>query len=144
MVNGDTSPRVQSPPRKSPLVSGDVEASAAHVFADRLRTLPESRLRRSVGPESLAGAGVALAQLLADLAAGVEARDGGAPLRRTVPDLGPFAVADQIAVTATDLAQALDGVESDAEVWAPDGERAVLARLLADLGERVRTLSRLA
>lgn len=119
-------------------------AAEAHVFADRLRTLPESRLRRSVGAESLAQAGVALAQLQADLAAGVEARDGAAPTRRTVPDLGPFTVADQIAVTATDLARALDGVDPDAVVWTPDGERDVLSRLLEHLDERVRTLIRLA
>lgn len=118
--------------------------SEARLFADRLRTLPESRLRRSTGAESLAQAGVALAQLLADLAAGVEARDGGAPPRRIVPDLGPFAVADQIAVTATDLAQALDGVDTAVQVWRPDGERDVLSRLLDDLDERVRTLIRLA
>lgn len=121
-----------------------MEPSEAHVFADRLRTLPESRLQRSVGPESLARAGVGLAQLLADLAAGVEARDGAAPLGRTVPDLGPFAVADQIAVTATDLALALDGVDPRAEVWAPGGERDVLSRLLEHLDQRVRALTRLA
>jgi hypothetical protein len=52
------------------------------------------------GGRTLAERGLALAQALADLAAG-----GTSP---TVPDLGPFAVPDQIVVTATDLCDAAD------------------------------------
>ncbi|MGQ0463742.1 MAG: hypothetical protein ACT4QG_00315 [Sporichthyaceae bacterium] len=120
-----------------------MSTNAARVFADRLRTLPESRLQRSDGTETLAAAGLRLAQLLADLAAGVTARDGSPPPPRRVPDVGPFAVADQIAVTAADLAQALDGVDPAVHVWAPDGSRAALCTLLDRLDDRLQTLARL-
>jgi hypothetical protein len=60
--------------------------------------------------------GLEIAQLLADLVA--------APASRRVPDLGPFAVPDQITVTATDLAQTAAGVD-------PAGLGVALDRIVA-------------
>ncbi|MGW0661219.1 hypothetical protein [Streptodolium elevatio] len=72
-------------------------------LAERFRHLSESRLRARVSPDdpsdsgrSRAQAGLALARRLAAL--------GDAPDGREVPDLGVFAVGDQIAVTGLDLA----------------------------------------
>lgn len=106
---------------------------AAYALADRMRTLPESRLRRPVGTdgETVAAAGLRVAQLLADLAAGIVGRDDPERCVRGVPDLGPFAIPDQIAVTATDLVPVLARVPEDVEVWSPTGERIWLTALLA-------------
>lgn len=82
-----------------------VVATQARELADRLRALPESRWLRLEDGRTVAERGLEIAQLLADL--------GGAPAGHRVPDLGPFAVPDQLAVTATDLAQA-DGVPDPA------------------------------
>lgn len=76
--------------------SSDAVAAQAHALADRLRALPESRWLRVEDGSSVAARGLAIAQAMADLVAG----SGSRP----VPDLGPFAVPDQLAVTATDLA----------------------------------------
>lgn len=70
-------------------------------LADRLRGLSEARLVEPLPPHpSRAAAARAIAQRLADAAR--ELADPGAP-RRTVPDLGVFAVGDQVAVTGSDL-----------------------------------------
>jgi len=77
-------------------VSGSPEEflAAAHRLADRFRAMPQSRLLAPVeGSVSRAAAGLALARELARLAR--------AP--RELPDAGPFAVGDQIALTAHDL-----------------------------------------
>ncbi|MFF4188030.1 hypothetical protein ACFYZ9_33030 [Streptomyces sp. NPDC001691] len=68
-------------------------------FADRLRSAPESRLRRGAAAE-----GLALARELAVRAQRVE-DPGREP--RVMPDAGVFAVADQVLVAGRDLAQAL-------------------------------------
>ncbi|WP_436776133.1 hypothetical protein, partial [Yinghuangia sp. YIM S09857] len=72
-------------------------------LADRYRHLSESRLRGRLMPDgpsdperTRAQAGLALARTLAAL--------GDAPAGYEVPDLGVFAVGDQIAVTGLDLA----------------------------------------
>lgn len=77
----------------------------------RLRALPDSRLARPADPSgagpSIADSAHALAQVLADLAADLEARP-----RREVPRLHDLASGDQVAVTAHDLLAAIDSAES--------------------------------
>ena len=71
-------------------------------MADRLRSMSLERLTRPFPPyASRAAAALALAQQLADTALDLE----GLP-RRPVPDVGPLAVGDQVAVTGEDLAAA--------------------------------------
>ena len=85
---------------------------AVERLAERLRTLSDVRLARSLPPyASRADAARAVAQLLADLAASLEGVDhpaGAAPAvaARTVPRLHDFAVGDQVAVTGHDLVRA--------------------------------------
>lgn len=76
-------------------------------LADRYRHLSESRLRGRITPDdpsdsglTRAAAGLALARSLAAL--------GDVPSGHEVPDLGVFAVGDQIAVTGADLVAYLD------------------------------------
>ena len=132
-------------------------------LADRLRSLPQSRLQvrlevvppvppdlaaaaeavRAADPASLnrAALGHAVAQLLADAAAGVQARvEPAPPPRRSVPVLTVFAVGDQVAVTGTDLAAALRGLDPSTPVWAADGTRGTAAATLAAALEAVRAL----
>jgi hypothetical protein len=103
--------------------------------ADRLRRLPESRLSKA--GESARG----LVQLLADAAAGVDGRAGSDPPDlRTVPALSVFALGDQVAVTARDLAEATTGLDAAEPVWWRGKRRAlnvVLDELLA-AGEALR------
>ncbi|MFI8966218.1 hypothetical protein ACIGO8_29360 [Streptomyces sp. NPDC053493] len=73
--------------------------AAAERFADRLRAAPQSRLQRGA-----AAAGLALARELAVRAQRLEF-PGREP--RIMPDAGMFAVADQLVVAATDLAETL-------------------------------------
>ena len=80
--------------------------------ANRLRRLPESRLNK------VAGSARDLAQLLADAAQGIENRtDERPPEPRTVPTLSIFALGDQLAVTAGDLAAAARGLGPAELVW---------------------------
>jgi hypothetical protein len=88
--------------------------------------MPESRLLRSL-PDGRSGAraGYDLAALLARMAHGVEERESAAaPRWRAFPDVGPFSVGDQIAVTSHDLVAAVTGlVEAegpDELVWSGD------------------------
>ena len=102
---------------------------------------------RAADPANLTRAALAhaVAQRLADAAAGVEARtEPGPPLRRPVPVLTVFAVGDQVAVTGSDLAAALRGLEPDAPVWAADGTRGTAADALAGALEAVRALRAIA
>lgn len=73
--------------------------AAVERFADRLRAAPQSRLQQGAAAEALG-----LARELALRAQRVETP--GAP-PRTMPDAGVFAVADQLMVAVTDLAEAL-------------------------------------
>ncbi|MQY16599.1 hypothetical protein SRB5_68010 [Streptomyces sp. RB5] len=83
--------------------------TAVDRLADRLRSLPESRLRHNAG-----AAGLELARELA-----VRAQRLQAPGReaRVMPEVGLFAVGDQVAVAGHDLAEALGGVPE------PEGAR---------------------
>jgi hypothetical protein len=116
-------------------------------LADRLRSLPQSRIQGRPDPAPALPPGlspppdepltravlaVALAQHLADAARGVELREAPeAPVRRVVPTLTVFAVGDQVGVTGTDLVGALRGLAPTAEVWTPDGGRGTAACVLA-------------
>lgn len=112
----------------------DTLSDLSRQCADRLRRLPESRLNK-VAPTARE-----LAQLLADAAQGVEARDAqGPPRRRVVPTLNVFALGDQIAVTATDLAVAIDGLDDPQPVWW-HGARHPLAEVLSELLAAVQGL----
>ncbi|MFC8173340.1 hypothetical protein ACFUJ0_21775 [Streptomyces sp. NPDC057242] len=79
--------------------------AAVERFADRLRAAPQSRLQRGAAAE-----GLALARELA-----VRAQRAEEPDRepRTMPDAGVFAVADQLAVAGSDLAEALRTAPAD-------------------------------
>ncbi|MET9952199.1 hypothetical protein ABZ135_11715 [Streptomyces sp. NPDC006339] len=76
--------------------------AAAERFADRLRAAPQSRLQRGAAAE-----GLALARELAVRAQRLEF-PGREPV--IMPDAGVFAVADQLVVAATDLAETLRSV----------------------------------
>ena len=72
-------------------------------LVDRLRAMPAARLARAIdGEPTVADSAHALAQVLADLAADVEARP-----RREVPRLTDFAVGDQVAVALHELVAAV-------------------------------------
>ncbi|MFB6891383.1 hypothetical protein ACFCX4_18995 [Kitasatospora sp. NPDC056327] len=93
-------------------------AEAVDALADRFRAMPQSRLLGAVpGHPSRAAAGLALARWLATEAqraetgpeatgAGTTGTGNGAPPRE-LPDAGPFAVGDQLAVVGHDLVTAL-------------------------------------
>lgn len=84
--------------------------AAAERLADRLRRLPESRLRR--GP---AAAGLALAR---DLSHRAQRLEDPRSDPRTIPDAGPFVVADQLVVAVHDLTEALRAHGTRAELAA--------------------------
>jgi hypothetical protein len=117
-------------------------------LADRFRHLGESRLRAAAGGRpSRAAAGRELAQRLADLAAAVEAPPGTAPVARRVPDDGPFAVGDQIAVTGHDLLAALAARPGDGrghEVLLVGGGTAGIGEIVRRADEAVREVRALA
>jgi hypothetical protein len=87
---------------KAPLIA------AVQPAADRLRTLPETALRRGAAAE-----GLALARELAVRAQRLEF-PGRAPAE--LPDVGVFAVGDQLLVAAHDLAEILCDVDADHEL----------------------------
>ena len=110
---------------------------AADRLADRFRSMPQGRLAQ-LAPEGL--------ELARRLARRAQALEGGA-VRPELPDAGIFAVGDQIALTAHDLAAALadsssgdpdDGDSADGPD--ADGPRAEdpLAASLAELGAAYR------
>ncbi|MGR7001540.1 hypothetical protein ACU686_31630 [Yinghuangia aomiensis] len=95
-------------------------------LADRYRHLSESRLRARIDPDADADAtratlGLALARRLAAL--------GDAPSGAEVPDLGMFAVGDQIAVTGLDLVRDVE------RTWGDPAAEAVLGEALAAVRE---------
>ncbi|MEU5402124.1 hypothetical protein ABZ348_22840 [Streptomyces sp. NPDC005963] len=73
--------------------------AVADRFADRLRVAPQSRLQRGAAAEALA-----LARELSLRAQRIEAPEQEP---RTMPDVGLFAVADQLLVAVSDFAEAL-------------------------------------
>ncbi|MGQ0625195.1 MAG: hypothetical protein ACT4PP_11180 [Sporichthyaceae bacterium] len=98
--------------------------TAVTAASDRLRTLPESRLRRV--EESVR----AVLERLAELGAGIEARAVATPPRApAVPELSVFALGDQLAVLGTDVVVGLDALARGDLVWLA-GDRAPAARAL--------------
>ncbi|WPB92755.1 hypothetical protein R8789_28055 [Streptomyces malaysiensis] len=75
-------------------------STAVDRLADRLRALPQSRLRAGAAAE-----GLALARELSLRAQRLEEPD---TLPRIMPDAGLFVVADQVAVAGHDLVHALE------------------------------------
>ncbi|MFB6708781.1 hypothetical protein ACFCW6_29195 [Streptomyces sp. NPDC056333] len=78
--------------------------TAVDRFADRLRAAPQSRLQRGAAAE-----GLATARELAVRAQRIEAPDREP---RILPDVGMFAIGDQLAVVGRDLAVALETAPS--------------------------------
>ncbi|MGQ0632192.1 MAG: hypothetical protein ACT4P1_14315 [Sporichthyaceae bacterium] len=101
-------------------------AAAVGAAADRLRSLPESRLRRVAEPTR------AVLDRLAALAAGIEARtEPEAPPPPLVPALNLFALGDQLAVLGTDLVAVADPLEPDEAVWLAEERKSLRAALQA-------------
>ena len=102
---------------------------AADRLADRFRSMPQGRLA------ALAPDGLRLARRLARRA---QALEGGA-VRPELPDAGIFAVGDQLALTAHDLAAALaagpEAADQDesADPEGSGGAERLLAESLAEL-----------
>lgn len=82
--------------------------SAVQPAADRLRTLPESALRRGAAAEGLA--------LARELAARAQRLEFPGRTPRELPDAGVFAVGDQLLVAAHDLAEILREVDAPHEL----------------------------
>ncbi|MFF5976564.1 hypothetical protein ACFY7C_34180 [Streptomyces sp. NPDC012769] len=98
--------------------------AAAERFADRLRAAPQSRLQRGAATE-----GLALARELALRAQRLEF-PGREPV--IMPDAGVFAVADQLVVAATDLAETL----RTAPAGSPEGDVGEAVRLVREAEAR--------
>ena len=109
--------------------------------ADRLRSMSDVRLGQPFPPTGTrALAALDLAQHLADAAQGVEERAAAvAPGLRVVPDVGVFALGDQVAVTGTDLVVAAGGLRPEDVVWTAEG-RAPLSQVLEGATQAVRAL----
>jgi hypothetical protein len=109
--------------------------------ADRLRSMSDARLGQPFPPAGTrAMAALDLAQHLADVAQGVEDRGAASmPTPRVVPDVGVFALGDQVAVTGTDLVAAAAGLRPEEEVWTARG-RLSLAQVVAEATDAVRAL----
>jgi hypothetical protein len=120
-----------------------VETLAAEVerVSGRLRSMSDVRLGRSLPDGSTrAEAARSLAQRLADAAQGVEQRaNDKPPTPRVVPDLGVFAVGDQVAVTGTDLARAASDLPGETAVWRGSA-RATAQDVIAEQAAAVRAL----
>jgi hypothetical protein len=121
-------------------------ALAVSDLVDRVRPLPQSRLvgrPPELGGRTRAEAVHGLAQRLADVAAGIENRDAVTPApRRTLPDLGPFLVGDQLAVTGADVLAAVLGPAPTSLSRAPGGTPCDLDGLLTQCREAVEDLRR--
>ena len=101
---------------------------AADRLADRFRSMPQSRLA------VLAPEGLLLARALAVRALELE----GGPARPELPEVGIFAVGDQIALAAHDLAAVLTARNGPDQGADDASDAAVLAEALAGLAEVYR------
>lgn len=81
---------------------------AARRSADRLRMLPESALRRGAAAEGRA--------LACELARRAQVLEFPGAVPRELPDAGVFAVGDQLAVVAHDLAEIVRDVDARDEL----------------------------
>ncbi|WP_055585761.1 hypothetical protein [Peterkaempfera griseoplana] len=111
-------------------------------LADRFRSMPQSRLTGPVpGHASRAAAALELARRLAAEAQAVE-QDGAAPYRE-LPDAGPFAAGDQLAVAGHDLAAALAAHPSGSPVATRGGGRSPADQVLAEAVAGLEALAEL-
>ncbi|MER7467583.1 hypothetical protein [Streptomyces sp. NPDC097981] len=83
--------------------------AAVERFADRLRAMPQSRLRQGAAAQAL--------ELARELSVRAQALEGpqqaaAAAPAREIPDAGVFVVGDQVAVAGLDLAEALRAAEA--------------------------------
>ncbi|MEU0133522.1 hypothetical protein ABZ172_05720 [Streptomyces sp. NPDC006296] len=78
--------------------------NAVDRFADRLRSTPQSRLQHGVAAEALVAA--------RELSARAQRAETPDREPRVMPDVGIFAVGDQLAVAGRDLAVALETASS--------------------------------
>lgn len=110
-------------------------------LADRLRTMSDVRLTQPYpGPGTRAVAALDLAQQLAEAAQGIESRAvPTAPGWRVVPELGVFALGDQIAVTGHDLVAAASDVVGEDLVWTRAGRRTA-SEVVEEQTQAVRAL----
>lgn len=110
-------------------------------LAVRLRSMSDVRLGRALASGATgAAAGLEVAQGLADAAHGIEQRELiGPPHQRRVPDLGVFAVGDQVAVTGADLARLAGALPEDTMVWYGSA-RAQLGEVIGTQAAAVRAL----
>jgi hypothetical protein len=141
----DDPDKIQSPPRPD-VTWDDVRQELAREVervADRLRGLSQARLAAAAPPHaSRAAAARATAQILADAAAGVEARqDPVAPTRRALPEPGDFGVGDQVAVTGHDVVAAAERVAAQDAVWARGGRRTA-GQVLGEAADALAVLRR--
>lgn len=98
--------------------------TAVHLLSDRLRTLPESVLRRGTAAEGLA--------LACELTRRAQVLEFPGETPREMPDAGVLVVGDQLAVAAHDLAEILREVDSPDELAdALDLVRAAARRITA-------------
>ena len=123
-------------------VRAGIEADLRRV-AGRLRTLSPAQLAAAVeGHPSRAAGGRAVAQLLVVAAQGIEERSApDEPRWRQLPELSPFAVGDQVAVTGHDLLALLGSVGPQQPVWTP-GTRRTAVEVLTDAADHLASLRR--
>ncbi|WP_377269671.1 hypothetical protein [Peterkaempfera sp. SMS 1(5)a] len=111
-------------------------------LADRFRSMPQSKLVAPVpGHGSRAAAALELARRLAAEAQAVE-QDGAAP-NRQLPDAGPFAAGDQLAVAGHDLAAALAAHPAGSPVATRSGGRSAADHVLAGAVASLEALAEL-
>ena len=110
---------------------------------DRIATMTLARLTAvTPGVGSSVDAVRGTAQRLVEIAAGIEGRDAlGPPEPRVLPTLRAHGLADQLAVTGTDVLLVSDGLADDVQVWDHDVRRP-LADVLAEALEAVVALRR--
>jgi hypothetical protein len=105
------------------------------MLADRFRGMSEGKLTGPLPPHATrAEAGRRMAQALADAALGVQAQGASEPPAwREVPELSPFAVGDQIAVTGQDLLAALTVADPARLAWTREGRHPTAQVVVAAL-----------
>ena len=116
---------------------------AIRELADRLRSMPQSRLARvddRLGGQTLSAASHELAQWCAGAAAGVGRQGEAAGLKvPVVPRLSDLACGDQVQVLGRELIAVLATVDGATPVWL-EGSWGTAAEVGAEFAERVDVL----